>query len=189
MKFALVVIGTSLGGLNALRAIISTLPDSFRLPIVIVQHRGTDMNEMFQSLMQKVSHHPMMIAADKTPILPAHIYLAPSGYHLMIENDHFVLSTEEPVNYAMPSIDLLFETAADSFGSRTIGVILTGTGKDGAEGLMKIERHGGVAIIELPKTAFAQEMPEAAIDATSNAVKLNLNEIGPYLVKLDQGTG
>ena len=186
MKYGLVVIGASLGGLNSLRGVLSALPGSFRLPLAIVQHRSPDGDATLQFLLQKECAHLVQEAEDKEAIMPGRVYLAPGGYHLMVEEDHFVLSTEAPVDYAMPSIDLLFRTAAESFGPRAIGVVLTGTGKDGALGLAEIERHGGVALIESPQTAAAQGMPQAALAATLHATELKLEEIGPYLVKLEQ---
>ena len=186
MKYGLVVIGASLGGLNSVRSVLSALPGTFRLPVAIVQHRNSSADDTLQFLLQKECAHLVREVEDKEAIIPGKIYLAPGGYHLMVEEDHFALSTEASVNHAQPSIDLLFKTAAESFGSRAIGVVLTGTGKDGAAGLAEIERGGGVALIESRQTAFAQEMPAAAIEATLHATELNLEEIGPYLVKLDR---
>lgn len=189
MKYGLVVIGASLGGLSSLRGVLSALPGTFHLPVAIVQHRSSDADDTLQFLLQKECARLVREVEDKEAIIPGKIYLAPGGYHLMVEEDHFALSTEAPVNYAQPSIDLLFKTAAEHFGARVIGVVLTGTGKDGALGLADIERCGGVALIESRQTAFAQEMPEAAIEATLHATELKLEEIGPYLVKLDREAG
>jgi two-component system chemotaxis response regulator CheB len=186
MKFELVVIGASLGGLNSLRGVLSALPGTFRLPVAIVQHRSSDADDTLQFLLQKESARPVREVEDKEAIVPGKIYLAPGGYHLLVEEDHFALSTEASVNHAQPSIDLLFKTAAEHFGSRVVGVVLTGTGTDGALGLAEIECGGGVALIESRQTAFAQEMPAAAIEATLHATELKLEEIGPYLVKLDR---
>lgn len=186
MNYRIVVIGASLGGLHALRSILSSLTANFSLPVVIVQHRCSDTHERLQFLMQRETMHHVKIAEDKEAIIPGTIYLAPSDYHLLIEDDHFVLSIESPVNYAMPSIDLLFESAADSFGSQAIGIVLTGTGNDGAHGLKEIENHGGLALIEFEETAYAKEMPEAAAAATKHPTKLKLEEIGPYLVQLER---
>jgi two-component system chemotaxis response regulator CheB len=186
MKYGLVVIGASLGGLNSLRRVLSALPGTFRLPVAIVQHRSSDADDTLQFLLQKECARLVREVEDKEAIMPGKIYLAPGGYHLLVEEDHFALSTEASVNHAQPSIDLLFKTAAEHFGSRVVGVVLTGTGTDGALGLAEIECCGGVALIESRQTAFAQGMPAAAVEATLHATELKLEEIGPYLVKLDQ---
>jgi two-component system, chemotaxis family, protein-glutamate methylesterase/glutaminase len=186
MKYRLVVIGASLGGLNSLRGVLSALPGTFRPAVAIVQHRSADADDTLQFLLQKECAHLVREVEDKEAIVPGKIYLAPGGYHLMVEENHFVLSMEASVNYAQPSIDLLFKTAAEYFGSRVIGVVLTGTGRDGALGLAEIERCGGVVLIESRRTAVAQEMPEAAIEATLHPIEIKLEEIGPYLVKLDR---
>ncbi len=139
MKYAIVVIGASLGGLRALR---------------------------------------VREACDKDAIEPGTVTLAPPNYHLLVEADHFALSTEAPVYYARPSIDVLFQSAAEAMGSRAIGVVLSGTGSDGALGLAAIQRHGGLALIESAASA------DAAARATVNATVLKLEEIGPHLIEL-----
>ena len=186
MKYGIVVIGASLGGLASLRGVLSALPGGFHLPVVIVQHRSPDADDTLQFLLQRDCALLVREAHDKEAIMPGKVYLAPGGYHLLIEADHFVLSTDDPVHHAQPSIDVLFESAAESFGPRAIGVVLTGTGEDGAQGLAKIERHGGVALIESPQTAFAAGMPDAAVAATLHATELKQEEIGPMLVKLEK---
>ncbi len=186
MKYGIVVIGASLGGLKSLHGVLSGLDSSLNLPVVIVQHRSPDADDTLRFLLQGDCTLPVREVEDKDPILPGKIYLAPSGYHLMVENDHFALSTYIPVNHAQPSIDVLFETAVENFGSRTIGVVLTGTGKDGAHGLAEIERYGGMALIESPESAFAKGMPDAAVKATLNAIEFKLEEIGPFLMQLSR---
>lgn len=126
----------------------------------------------------------MRTARDKDAIEPGTITLSPPNYHLLVEAEHFALSTEAPVYYARPSIDVLFESAADAMGSRVIGVVLTGTLSDGALGLAAIQRHGGLALIESATTAFAAGMPDAAARATVNATVLKLEEVGPHLIEL-----
>ena len=184
MKYALVVIGASLGGLRALRAVLSTLPAAFRLPLAVVQHRSPDAGDPLQVVLQESCALPVREVEDKAPIAPGAVYLAEPNYHLLVDGDHFSLSTEDAVLNARPSIDVLFESAGESFGERLIGVVLTGTGRDGALGLAAIQRRGGLALIEAPASALAAEMPEAAVEATRGAVELKLEAIGPYLVEL-----
>ncbi|MFH1562896.1 MAG: chemotaxis protein CheB [Nitrospirota bacterium] len=201
LKSKILVIGASKGGLQALKTVLSALPAEFPLPVVVVQHREKEADEALSQLLQKVSALTVVEVEDKQPILPGQIYLAPGGYHLLIEaNDcpplegvrgrknpipfssfHFALSTEEPVGYARPSIDVLFESAADTYGEGVIGVILTGTNQDGAKGLAAIKQAGGMAIVQDPKTAEADSMPKAAIAATEVDKILPLSEIGGFL--------
>ena len=112
-------------------------------------------------------------------------YIAPSNYHLLIENSHiFSLSCGNLVNYARPSIDVLFESASDVYGSSLIGIILTGANSDGSRGLKRITNRGGLTIVQDPKTAYSDFMPKAAIAATEVNHILPLKQIGPFLVKL-----
>lgn len=184
MKYALVVIGASTGGLQAVRTVLSMLPATFRLPIAVVQHRQPVTSDALQFVLQQACALPVREAVDKQPIEPGKVYLAPVGYHLLVDGDHFALSTEDPILFAQPSIDVLFETAAESFGARAIGVVLTGSSEDGADGLAAIRRQEGVALIESPAQACAGTMPEAAKRAAPDAVELALEEIGPYLLEL-----
>lgn len=184
MKYALVVIGASLGGLQALRVILSALPAGFRLPVAVVQHRSPAAGAPLQFVLQEACALKVQEIEDKQAIAPGVVQLAPPDYHLLVEDDHFALSLEAPVRYARPAIDLLFETAARCFGPQLVGVVLTGTGDDGAQGLAAIQCHGGLALIESPQTAQAAAMPTAATAATSGAIELELARIGPYLVDL-----
>ncbi len=184
MKYGIVVIGASLGGLLSLKAILFGLPGNFRLPVAIVQHRNANAGGELQSTLQHDCALRVREACEKDAIEPGTVTLAPPGYHLLVEADHFALSTEAPVYYARPSIDVLFESAAEAMGARVIGVVLTGTLSDGALGLAAIQRHGGLALIESAATALAAGMPEAAAKATVNATELKVEEIGPHLIEL-----
>jgi len=134
--------------------------------------------------MQKSSALKVREPEDKEQIEGGIVYLAPADYHLLIDDDHFALSTAPPKARARPSIDVLFESAADAFGSRTVGIILTGTNSDGASGLHAIKAAGGLAIVEDPKTAECGSMPLAALKATSVDEVLSLPEIAPFLNSL-----
>ena len=179
----LVVVGASTGGLKALQTLLSSLPAEFPLPIAIVQHRGTD-SESLSEFLRESSKLLIKEPEDKEPIENGTVYLAPRDYHLLIENGSFALSTESPVAYARPSIDVLFESAADEFEDRSIGVILTGANRDGARGLRKIKTHGGLTIVESPESAKCREMPDSAIAMSTVDWILPLEEIGPCLERL-----
>lgn len=184
MKYGLVVIGASQGGLQALRVILPALPAGFCLPLVVVQHRSPAAGDTLQVVLQQACALQVQEIKDKQAIAPGIVQLAPPDYHLLVEDEHFALSLEAPVHYARPAIDLLFETAARCYGPRLVGVVLTGTGDDGAQGLAAIQRHGGLTLIESPQTAQAAAMPTAAMAATIGATELELARIGPYLVDL-----
>jgi two-component system chemotaxis response regulator CheB len=177
----IVVIGASLGGLHALQTILASLPAEFSLPIVIVQHREAGTYEILQEVLQRHSLLPVRDAEDQEAIKPGHVYLAPADYHLLLEPGYITLSTGEPVNYARPAVDVLFESAADSYGEQTVGVILTGLNHDGARGLAAIKQRGGLAIVQDPATAEAPDMPKAALVATPVDRILPLAAIGPFL--------
>ena len=177
----LVVIGSSLGGLRALQTVLGPLPASFASAVLIVQHRDADAESSLAELLQHKCVLKVVEAEDKMPIQKGCVYLAPPNYHLLVDDGHCALSTDDEVNYARPSIDVLFESTAGECGENVIGVILTGTNDDGARGLAAIKRAGGVAVVQQPSTAEAAAMPQAAINATAVDRILNLEEIGEFL--------
>lgn len=185
-RYALVVVGASLGGLDAVRAVLRALPRTFRLPLALAQHRTPDAGDTLRLVLQEVCALDVVEVEDKAQIAPGTVYLAPPNYHLLVEGGHFALSTEDAELFARPSIDVLFETAAAAFGPRVVGVVLTGTGHDGARGLAAIRRGGGLALVERPATARAPEMPQAAADAARGASQLTPGEIGAFLARLDR---
>lgn len=184
MAFEIVVVGTSSGGLKALQSLLSGLPAEFPMPLVVVQHRGKDSEPGLCEFLDRSSSLPVSEPEDKEVMLPGHAYLAPRDYHLLIEERSFALSTEPPVAFARPSIDVLFESTADEYKEHAIGVILTGANRDGARGLAKIKARGGLALVEDPASAAFREMPEAAIDCSDVDRILPLEEIAPFLTKL-----
>ena len=185
MRYEAVVIGVSAGGIEALKAILSPLPASFPLPIAIVQHRDARSDSFLAEYLGRLSGLAVSEAEDKEPICPGHAYLAPAGYHLLIESDRsFSLSVDPRVNYSCPSIDVLFESAADAFADSLIGIVLTGANADGARGLKTIKSRGGLAIVQNPETAQAAAMPRAALEATAVDYLVDLQEIAPLLVRI-----
>lgn len=183
MKPNVVVIGTSSGGLRALEQLFGALPDDFSLPIVTVQHRSRE-SELFASVMQRMVRIPVYEAEDNEPISTPGIYLAPPDYHLLLEpGGRLALSTDDPVSYSRPSIDVLFESAADAYGPGVVAVLLTGANQDGTRGLAKVRAAGGFAIVQDPMTADSPEMPTAAIANGAVDSVLALEDIAGELVR------
>ncbi len=180
----LIVVGTSLGGLNALTHILSQLPATFSTPLAVVQHRHRDSEHLLVNLLQSSSRLPVFEIEDKLPIQPGAIYLAPADYHVLVERDHFALSVDAQVLHARPSIDVLFDSAADSYGPSLLGLILTGASHDGAHGLKSIKAAGGLALVQDPATAECAIMPAAAIAATRVDYVVQLTDIVPKLLEL-----
>lgn len=181
---AIVVVGASLGGLNALHTLLGGLRANFPVPLAIVQHRRAGAQERLVGLLQKKSALLVTEAEDKQPIEPGNVYLAPADYHLLVDNGHLSLSIDKPVCHARPSIDVLFQSAADAFGAGVIGIILSGTGVDGAEGVAAIKSRGGAIVAENPQTSAASQMPEAAISTGAVDYNLQLKEIAVRLAEI-----
>jgi two-component system chemotaxis response regulator CheB len=185
--YDLVVVGTSWGGLAALKTLVGALPASFRMAVTLVQHRHKDSDHVLRALLQERAQLNVCEVEDKMPLEEGHIYVAPPDYHTLIEPGHFALSTEAPVRFSRPSIDVTFNSAADAYGHRVVGVVLTGANTDGALGLRRISDLGGLAIIQDPKTAESPTMPEAAQKAVPRARVMSLPRIGEYLATLPSG--
>lgn len=183
MKPSIVVIGTSAGGLRALEHVCGGLPANFALPIVAVQHRSRD-SELFATVIQRMVHMPVHEAEDGEELHAPGIYLAPPDYHLLLEpGGRCALSVDEPVSYSRPSIDVLFESAADAYGAGVVAVLLTGANQDGTRGLARVRAAGGVAIVQDPKTADSPEMPNSAITNGAVDAVLPLDDIAGELVR------
>lgn len=184
LDYRLVVLGCSWGGFKALRRIFTDLPADFPVPIVVAQHRLAQAGDGLDASMQSASRLPITDVTDKEPLVGGAIYLAPSDYHTIVEGKSLALSTEDAVNFARPSIDVLFESAADSYRDSLIAVILTGANEDGAQGLLRVRELGGYTIVEDPGSAVRREMPDAALGKVRPDRVLRLEEIGPHLVEL-----
>ncbi|MBI5494783.1 MAG: chemotaxis protein CheB [Deltaproteobacteria bacterium] len=184
MTPSLVVVGASLGGLNALRAIMGGLPRDFPLPIVVVQHRSRDGDGTLTQFLQGSSALPVCEPDDKEPLSPGRIYMAPADYHLLVESGNLACSTDAPVNFSRPSIDVLFDSAAEAYGSGVVGVILSGSNADGAAGAARIAHRGGIVIVEDPSFAEAAAMPAAALAAAPRSHVARLAEIAPLLMRV-----
>ncbi len=175
--------------MTVLAELLPDFPADFPVPIVIAVHLHPRQDNAHIERLTSQCALRVKEADEKESIQAGAIYLAPPNYHLLIENDRtFSLSIDERVNYARPSIDVLFETAAQVYGPQTIGVVLTGANNDGAGGLRLIKERGGLAIVQDPRTAESTFMPQAALEATSVDHMLSVPEIGKLLVKIFQPT-
>lgn len=180
-----VVIGASAGAVQALMAILPALPASFGLPVLVVVHVPPDRDNVLVPLLQAKCRMLVKEAEDKEPVSASVIYFAPSDYHLLVERDQtLALSTDEAVNYSRPSIDVLFETAAEAYGPALAGFILTGANHDGAAGLRAVFDAGGLVVVEDPASAYASPMPIAALEACPSAKTMTLDAIASYLSRL-----
>src|SRR5215212_90092 len=183
-SFELIVVGCSLGRMRALEIVLGALPKTFAVPIAVVQHRHKASNEGLPAFLRKTSKLRVVDVDDKLWIRSGTVYLAPADYHLLVERGTFSLSVDDRVSYSRPSIDVLFESAADAYRDKVAGVVLTGSNSDGARGAKRIKTRGGFLVVQEPKTAEAPEMPQAAIDAARVDRILPLERIGPFLVEL-----
>ena len=179
----LVVVGSSWGGADALCRVLAALPPTAGASVVVAHHRRPGPSALAATL-SRLTPWPVCDAEDKDPIAAGVACLAPGGYHLLIDGSRLALSTEGPVQHCRPSVDVLFESAADCWGSRVAGVILTGNNDDGAFGLARIAARGGIAVVQDPGTAKRAPMPAAAVASTPGATVLALDEIGPFLERL-----
>ncbi|TWT66478.1 chemotaxis protein CheB [Allorhodopirellula solitaria] len=182
IKPEVVVMGASAGAIEAITEILSGLRERTGAPIVIVVHMPSAKDTHLATLLQNRCSRPIIEVEDKQPLERGHVYLAPPDYHVLVEDDtSLALSSEEPVNYSRPSIDVLFESAADVFSQLILGIILTGANQDGAKGLREILDVGGKALIQEPTEAHCRAMPDAAIATCPDARVMSLREISQYL--------
>lgn len=152
---------------------------------MVVVHLPADQKSAIPEILRVKCRVDVREAEDKEPIKPSTVYFAPPDYHLLVEIDRRLsLSSEEPVHYSRPSIDVLFETAADAYESELIGIILTGANSDGARGLRAVQDAGGIALVQRPDFAYSPAMPQAALDACPGAFALSLDEIAAYLMEV-----
>jgi len=180
-----IVAGVSSGGFDALHAILPALPANLRVPVIVVQHQLDGSDEYLPNSLDEKSALAVKPADDGEPLEPGVVYIAPPAFHLMVENDRCLsLSTDERVCYARPSVDVLFETAAEAFQERLIAMVLTGANADGSEGLRKVKSLGGTAIVQNPKNAFMDTMPRAALKAVDPDFIVDLDDIPALLTKL-----
>jgi len=182
--YEIAVIGTSWGGLSAVSTVVADLPATFALPLVVVQHRSPDAPGLLAELLQLRTRLTVVEVEDKQVLLPGHVFVAPPNYHLLFDRGAFALTTDAPVRYSRPSIDVTFTSAADEYGRGAIGIVLTGANEDGALGLKRIVDRGGYAIVQDPATAESAVMPQAARRAVARPCVLPLRRIAGHLVTI-----
>jgi len=190
----LVVVGASWGGLHALTTIVRALPPTFAAPLLVVQHRSKDAAGLLAELLQDVTDLRVLEVEDKEPLCPAHVYVAPPDYHVLIDDGHLALSTEAAVRFSRPSIDVSLASAADTYGDRAVGVVLTGANEDGARGARRIVDRGGWAVVQSPETAEVRTMPQAALGALRDSgsprwIVCPLDDIARELVSIVETGG
>lgn len=179
----IVVVGASAGGLRALEMLLSELPRSFPVPIVAVQHRARESTDAFTDVLARGTTLPVREVEDDEPLRAPGVYIAPPDYHVLVEPGRLALSVDEPVSFSRPSIDVLFESAADAYGRGVLAVLLTGANADGAKGLVRVKKAGGFSIVQDPATAESPEMPAAGIAANAADRVVPLPEIAKAIVR------
>jgi len=184
MAYSIVGIGSSWGGLAAMSKLLGDLPGDFSLPVVVVQHRRADSDQLLAEILQDATHLTVSEVEDKEPLTPGTVHIAPANYHVLIDDGFLSLTLDEPVRFSRPSIDVMLTSAADTYGSGAIGVVLTGANEDGARGLFDIVKRGGRALVQDPRSAEIAIMPHAAVKAVPSAEVLPLEGLGPRLIEL-----
>ena len=184
-KYKIILIGSSAGGIQALRKIIPELPENCHIPVIVVQHVHPQQDEFHVESLNQISRVKVEEAIDKTPIEPGKVYFAPPNYHLLVENDESLsLTVENRVSHSIPSIDVLFQSAADVYNSSILAIILTGANADGSKGVEYIKGRGGTVIAQDPDKALAQFMPQAAISTGKVDKVMSLDEITDFLKEI-----
>ncbi len=182
-----IVVGASAGGVEALLSVLGPLRSGFVLPIIVVLHLPEERRSQLAEVFARRLDMPVHEAIDKQDIAAGTVYFASPGYHLSVEQDRSLsLSLEDRVHYSRPSIDYLFESAADAYGSKLAAVLLTGANHDGARGLAQVKRRGGLTIVQDPQEAQVATMPQAALNIQQPDHVLTLNGIGRLLVELER---
>ncbi|MDO9001250.1 MAG: chemotaxis protein CheB [Bacteroidota bacterium] len=180
-----IIIGGSAGSIDVMMQILPNLPEEFPVPIILVLHRRPSIGNLSEIIFQNRCKIPVLEVEDKMPIMKNTVYLAPGGYHLLVEKNHsFSLDFSEKVNHSRPSIDVTFESVVDIYNDKVIGILLTGANTDGARGLKLIKDSGGYTIIQSPETSMMPMMPEAAESIMKPDQILNPLEISDFLINI-----
>jgi len=189
MTYKAIVIGTSAGGLNVLKSLLPALPANFNLPLIIVQHVGANSDSSWIAILNSTCKLNLREAEEKEPIEKGNVYIAPPNYHLLIEKDLTLSFSMEPkINFARPAIDVLFESAAEAYKDKLIGIILTGSNSDGTAGMKKIKEHGGLTIIQDPESAESPYVPSSVLNTISVDYKLSIQNIVSLLLTLSRSS-
>lgn len=184
-----IVVGTSAGGIDALMRILPALPETLSAPVYIVVHLPAKGTSVLASIFGPRCARPVREAEDNEPVIPGTVYFAPADYHLLVEaGPRLALSVDAPVQYSRPAIDLLFDSAADVYGSRLLGLLMSGANADGTEGIAAIHRAGGLTVLQDPKDAQAPYMTQSAMDSVEVSAVLDLTEIAKLLSTLSEAS-
>lgn len=180
----MVVVAASLGGLDALQRVLGGLPSGLPAPVAVVQHRPVDEESQLCRLLDDASALPVCEPLDGARIAPGQVFLAPADYHLLVDGDHFALSTEGPVSYSRPSADVLFESAAQRFGASVLAVVLTGASEDGAAGAASVAREGGQVLVQDPREARSPVAPRSVKKRVPSAEVLPLDQMAARIAEI-----
>ncbi len=180
----IIAIGASVGGINAMKAIIASFPENLPAAVFVVIHTTEDNPGRLPSLLNRNSKIPVVYASHDSPVQPGRVYLARPGQQLVLERNRMKLTNGPRENRHRPAVDVLFRSAAQAYGSRVVGVVLTGNLDDGTLGLIEIKRREGLAVVQDPDDAFAPSMPRAALEAVKADYVLPIKDIGPHLVRV-----
>lgn len=183
-----VAIGTSAGGLQALRTLLEALPADFPAPVLVVQHLSADHQSHLAALLERGCALPVAQAVDGESIWPGHVYVAPPGQHMVVVAGARIRLTGEPeVRFSRPSVDVLFESMARTYGAAGIAVVLTGGGSDGALGARAVKAAGGTVLVQDRSEAHTTGMPDAAVRSGAVDHELPLEALARALVRLEHG--
>jgi two-component system, chemotaxis family, protein-glutamate methylesterase/glutaminase len=183
--FDVVVIGTSAGGLSAVAALLDGLPSAFSVPVVLVLHLSPDRPSLLVDVLARRTRLRVQWAVDGGRLEAGTVHVAPPDHHVVFKADGTLLLVQSPrIHYSRPSVDMLFASAAQAFGSRTLAIILTGTGNDGSDGVPVVHRHGGVVIAQDEASSQFFSMPREAIESGAVSFVLPLSAIAPAICRL-----
>lgn len=186
-KYEAIVIGASAGGFLALCHLLEEIPPVYSIPILLVQHRAKDSRDLFEEVLQRRCRIQIKQAEEKEQVEGTIVYVAPPDYHLLVETDKTLsLSSDAPVRFSRPSVDVLFESAAIAYRDKLIGIILTGANDDGATGISTIAKMGGLTIAQNPQEAAYPYMVQAAIDTKRVKYIWSLSAIRKFLLQVER---
>jgi two-component system chemotaxis response regulator CheB len=183
--YNIVVIAASAGGINALREVLSDLPEDFPVPIAIIQHRTAEPPWYLDEILGKKTKLKVKYATRSEPLAPGTVYIAPHDHHLLVRPDHrFSLTNHTKVRHVRPSANPLFSSAAEIYKGKVIAVVLTGGDRDATDGVQAVKAAGGIVVAQDKATSEHFSMPESAIATGCVDYVLPLNQISEFLTKL-----
>jgi len=187
-EVALVAIGGSWGGVDASVRVLREIPAPLHVPVLLVLHRSrTSEGSLFERVIERDCGHPARELGDKDELTAGTVHIAPPDYHVLVEGGSVSLSVDDPVNHSRPSVDLAFETAAESHVEGLVAVLLSGLGRDGAVGIAAVHARGGLTMAQDPDEAERPDMPLAAIETGCVHEVATLARIGARLGELVGG--